>query len=63
MRKFYQAAKISLGVGVAALVGAGLLYFTSDGGEEVASNGTGKGYQFALSPTQAGGFAAVSGSF
>jgi hypothetical protein len=64
VRKFYQAAKISLGIGAAALVGAGLLYFTSDGGEEVASKGTtGKGYQFALSPTQAGGMAAFSGSF
>jgi hypothetical protein len=62
VRKFYSAAKISLGVGVAALVGAGLLYFTSDGGEEVASNGT-TGYRFALSPTQSGGFAAVGGSF
>ena len=63
VRKFYQAAKVSLGIGVAALVGAGVLYFTSDGGEEVASNGTAKGYRFALSPTQAGGFAALSGSF
>jgi hypothetical protein len=66
VRTLYQAAKISLGVGVAALVGAGLLYFTSDSGAEVAAsngNGPAPGYGFALSPTQAGGFAAFSGSF
>jgi hypothetical protein len=64
IRQLYTAAKISVGVGAAALIGATILFLTSgssSSGNEVASSRP--SYQFGLAPTPTGGIAGVSGAF
>jgi hypothetical protein len=67
IRKLYFAGKVSLGVGIAALAGATILWFTSGSSDktEVASSRSDfrSNLRFDVAPTAAGGFAAFSGTF
>jgi hypothetical protein len=63
VRKIYQYGRISLGVGVAALAGAALLYLTSSPSRS-AEMAAASGYWLDVQPTASGGgYAALSGSF
>jgi hypothetical protein len=62
VQNFYNVAKISLGVGIAALAGATYLYLTSAPDEPQLALIPG-GYRLDVQPSRGGGFAALSGSF
>jgi hypothetical protein len=63
VRNFYQAARISLGIGLVALAGAAYLYFTSDSDDDAELALTRPKYRFDVQAAQSGGLAGFSGSF